>query len=108
MGIEPDDSALRKTLQGLRAITFFASPARRRELAKFTAPCLIVLGEHEALYDPHKAARRAEAMPQARVEIVPDAGHAAVFDRPAYINPIILGFLAEAEQGRGSAGRRPA
>lgn len=95
MGIPAAGNRLRKAWQGLRVIWFYASPAPRRELAQFTTPCLVVMGEKETLYNPQKAARRAASMPQAAVEIVPEAGHAAVFDRPDYINPIILDYLAQ-------------
>jgi len=94
MGIKPTDSWLRKMVQGLRVIRFFASPAPKKDLQRFTPDCLVVLGEHETLYNPEKAARRAALMPQARVEIVAGAGHAAIFDKPQVINPIILDFLA--------------
>lgn len=95
MGIGAHGSRLRKLLQGLRVIWFFASPAPRRELARVVPPCLVVMGEKETLYNPERAARRARLMPRATVEIVPEAGHAAVFDRPEYINPIILDYLAQ-------------
>lgn len=94
MGIDPNRSRLSKLVQGLKVIHFFSSPAAQKELAQFQRPCLIVMGEHESLYNPQKAAKRAQAIPQAQVEIVPGAGHAAIFDKPAYINPIILNFLS--------------
>lgn len=94
MGIPPEASRLRKFLAGSRVLTTLMSPLSKRELRKFTAPALVVMGEQETLYNPKKAARRAAEMPNARVTIVPDAGHAAVFDRPSTINPIILDFLA--------------
>lgn len=97
MGIDPDRSRLGKLASGTRVIRFFSSPAPAAELQRFRRPCLVVMGEHETLYNPEKAAKRARLMPRASVEIVPEAGHAAVFDRPEYINPIILDFLA----GRG-------
>lgn len=81
--------------QGLKVIHFFSSPAAQKELAHFQRPCLIVMGEHESLYNPQKAAKPAQAIPHARVEIVPEAAHAAIFDRPQNINPIILNFLCQ-------------
>lgn len=95
LGIDPDAPRLKKFWTGFRVIHLFASPAPRRELQALSVPCLIVIGEHETLYNPERAAKRAALIPQARVEIVPEAGHAAVFDRPAYINPIILDYLAQ-------------
>lgn len=94
MGIAPDASWLRKFLVGSRVLFTLTAPLSTNALRAFTPPVLVVLGEKETLYNPQKAAARAAAMPNSRVVIVPDAGHAAVFDRPEYINPIILDFLA--------------
>lgn len=94
MGMAPDASRLQKFSAGSRALAKFASAAPKRELEAYTVPTLVVMGENEALYDPAKAEARARLMPNAEVVIVPEAGHAAVFDRPEYINPIILDFLA--------------
>ncbi|MEZ4770758.1 MAG: alpha/beta hydrolase [Caldilineales bacterium] len=103
MGIDPQSSRATKALTGAQVIRFFASPAPKTELQRFEPPCLVVMGEHESLYNPQKAARRAELMPHATVEIVPEAGHAAVFDRPEYINPIILDFLASAPNSNSTS-----
>jgi pimeloyl-ACP methyl ester carboxylesterase len=99
LGIPSDASRLEKLRVGSSVIRRFASAAPERELRQFTTPCLVVMGENEALYNPEKAAARAAVMPNARVVIVPEAGHAAVFDRPEVINPIILEFLAEPSGG---------
>ena len=93
MGIDPQSSRWQKLRQGLRVVHFFTSPAKKSELAQFSAPCLVIMGEHESLYNPQKAARRAAAIPNAQVIIVPGAGHAAVFDKPEVINPVIIDFL---------------
>jgi pimeloyl-ACP methyl ester carboxylesterase len=95
MGIPDSGSRVRKFIQGARVIWFFASPAPGRELARIERPCLVVMGEKETLYNPQRAAKRARLMPRATVEIVPEAGHAAIFDRPEYINPVILEYLAQ-------------
>lgn len=95
MGMSADASHLEKFAVGSRVLARFASAVPESELRQFRTPALVVMGENEALYDPERAAKRAQAMPNARVVIVPDAGHAAVFDRPEYINSIILDFLAE-------------
>lgn len=95
MGMTADASHIEKFIVGARVLSKFASSTPESELRQFRQPALIVMGENEALYDPSKAAKRAQAIPNARVVIVPDAGHAAVFDRPDYINRIILDFLAE-------------
>ncbi len=95
MGMSADASHVEKFMVGSRVLSKFASAMPESELRQFRTPTLVVMGENEMLYDPEKAAKRAQAMPNARVVIVPDAGHAAVFDRPDYINAVILEFLAE-------------
>jgi pimeloyl-ACP methyl ester carboxylesterase len=95
MGMSADASHLEKFVVGSRVLAKFASAMPESELRQFRTPSLIVMGENEALYDPQKAAKRAARIPNARVVIVPEAGHAAVFDRPEVINPIILDFLGE-------------
>jgi pimeloyl-ACP methyl ester carboxylesterase len=95
LGIPAEASRLEKARVGSGVIRRFASAAPAAELRQFRVPCLVVMGENEALYNTDKAAGRAALMPNARVVIVPEAGHAAVFDRPEVINPIILDFLAE-------------
>lgn len=65
-------------------------------LRKFSVPGLIILGQHETLYDPIKMGNKAKKlMPDVRVEIVADAGHAAMYDRPEEANRIIDGFLRD-------------
>lgn len=63
-------------------------------LRKFAVPGLIILGQHETLYDPIKMGNKArKLMPDVRVDIVPNAGHAAMYDRPQEANRIIDEFL---------------
>lgn len=101
MGLSPEASRLQKVMTGWRVLAKFSTSTPERELAAYPVPTLVVMGENEALYDPQKAAARARLMPNAEVVIVPDAGHAAVFDRPEYINQIILDFLAAPLPGEG-------
>jgi pimeloyl-ACP methyl ester carboxylesterase len=63
-------------------------------LRRCHVPALLVLGEQELFYNPHKVARRALAlMPDLRVEIVPDASHGVISDRPDYLNPVLIEFF---------------
>ena len=93
MGIDPVWEKWRKIVQGIRVITFMMTPVGKRRLRRYTVPSLVVMGEHEALYNQERAGRRIRSLKNLRVEIIRDAGHAAVFDRPEVINPIIIDFL---------------
>jgi pimeloyl-ACP methyl ester carboxylesterase len=37
----------------------------------------------------------AEALPDGRCALIPDAGHAAHFEQPAIFDELVLGFLRE-------------
>ena len=56
---------------------------------------LFVWGDHEAFGGPDVARRAAELMPNARVEVVADAGHHPWLADAAGIARLLLGFLAE-------------
>lgn len=95
MGMHPDQNRLQKFWTELQTLRLIAAPAPPAELAAFQIPALVVLGEHEMLYSSAVAAKRAEMMPNADVVVVEGAGHAAIYDHPEVINPIILEFLAK-------------
>jgi pimeloyl-ACP methyl ester carboxylesterase len=66
------------------------------ELARIQAPLYLLLGEKEVCYNPRSAAERTRrVMTNASIEIVPDAGHLLVMERPEAVNPGILRFLRE-------------
>ena len=64
------------------------------ELGGIFAPVYLLFGEKEVCYNPCSAADRARrVMPNATVEIVPNAGHMLVMERPDFVNQRILQFL---------------
>lgn len=66
------------------------------KLAGISAPVYLLLGEKEVCYNPESAAKRARrVMPRASVEILPDAGHLLVMERPDAVNQRILAFLRD-------------
>lgn len=99
MGIPTEASKLKKFWAGLQVLRKFATPMPKKDLECLNVPAMIIMGEHEILYNPKVATRRAQIMPNARVEVIPDAGHAAIYDRPDYVNPLILSFLGESAGG---------
>jgi pimeloyl-ACP methyl ester carboxylesterase len=65
------------------------------ELRKIQTPTLLLIGDHEVIYKPERAIRRAtRMMPGLRAEIVPNANHNAEFTAPDFVNKKILDFLA--------------
>ena len=65
-----------------------------RRLHRVTAPALIVWGEHDRLVSPVYAEEFAARLADARVEIVPGAGHVPQLERLDVVAPLVLDFLA--------------
>ena len=63
------------------------------KLGRVTAPTLILFGEHDAVVPPANAELLASKLPNARVEILPYAGHFFPFETPQAANQVIADFL---------------
>lgn len=64
------------------------------ELQQIQAPTLLLLGDHEIIYDYKAAIKRAEKLiPDIETAVIPNAGHALSFDQPELVNQRILTFL---------------
>ena len=64
------------------------------ELRKIQTPILLLIGDHEVVYDPDQVIRRATRLvPNLRAEIVPNANHNAEYTAPDFVNEKILDFL---------------
>lgn len=64
-------------------------------LHSIAIPVLLVHGERDAGVPVGRARDAAAAIPDARLLVVPDAGHWVQRDRPTAVVPAMLGFLAE-------------
>lgn len=85
---------------GLRVLRRFFLSEPRSVLKRFSPPGLLVFGEHEVLYDPHKVSRRARKLiPHLETDVIAGAGHAAIYDRPDEVNARVIDYL----QADGSA-----
>jgi pimeloyl-ACP methyl ester carboxylesterase len=61
-------------------------------LTEIDVPTLIIVGEKDEPY--HDASRYMQSkIPGARLEFIPNAGHAANMDQPEAFNRVLLGFL---------------
>lgn len=64
------------------------------ELQSVKVPILLLLGEHEVIYDPQSAFNRASALvPGIEAEIIKHAGHVLSMEQPEYVNERVLRFL---------------
>jgi pimeloyl-ACP methyl ester carboxylesterase len=62
-------------------------------LAEIRQPTLVISGERDPLVLPRQARRAAEAIPNARLHIIPRALHTPMDDRPAAFQRALLDFL---------------
>lgn len=72
-------------------------PDRRGDLAKIAVPTLVIVGADDTITPPAEAQAMAEAIPNARLEVIPDAAHMAPYENHAAANAAILQFLQSLE-----------
>ena len=65
------------------------------DLHRIAAPTLVVAGELDLLKPRHYSEIIAGEIPDAEFAIIPQAGHAAMWERPGVFNSLVLGFLAK-------------
>jgi 2-succinyl-6-hydroxy-2,4-cyclohexadiene-1-carboxylate synthase len=79
----------------LRGMGSGAQPPIHGALARLGAPVCLAVGEEDLKFRT-LAAEMSQALPNARIEIVPEAGHSAHTDNPAAFLKLARRFLAEA------------
>lgn len=73
-----------------------ATPVRpsSQDLQKCQSPTLVLLGRHDSFCEPTAVLSRLSAnLPNRQIEIIPDAGHALIYEHPEMVNARILDFL---------------
>lgn len=63
-------------------------------LPNIDCPCLVVVGEHDVISSPEEMRQIAAAVPGARFEVIPAAGHMAPTEQPDAFNQILESFLS--------------
>jgi pimeloyl-ACP methyl ester carboxylesterase len=71
-----------------------ARPDRTAALAGIAVPTLVLVGAEDVITPPAESRAMAEALPDARLVVVPEAGHVAPLENPAASDAAILEFLA--------------
>ena len=56
-----------------------------RDVARITAPSLVIYGQHDRLVDPRAAGRAAHVFADARIVVLPRTGHVAQMERPGLV-----------------------
>ncbi|HEV2783435.1 MAG TPA: 3-oxoadipate enol-lactonase [Actinophytocola sp.] len=62
-------------------------------LGSITAPTLVIAGAQDPATPPDHARRLADGIPEARLEILPDAAHLANVEQPEAVTRLLLDFL---------------
>jgi 3-oxoadipate enol-lactonase len=77
---------------------------RRYDLAKvrerLTMPILCIEGEEDALIVPDMIRMLVKTLPNARLALVPGAGHSVYFEKAAVFNQLVHDFLREVGHGQ--------
>lgn len=81
------------TVRGPRAALRQEWEARAPRL---TCPTLVVWGRDDRVLPPHHATAAKRLLPHARVEMIADAGHLVMLERPSEFSHVLLAFLSEA------------
>ena len=82
-----------------------ARPDGRPTLAAYEGPLLVLVGSEDRVTPPEYAREMHSLVPGSRLEVVPDAGHCAPFEKPETVNAILAAWIADCE-GQEVAGRR--
>jgi pimeloyl-ACP methyl ester carboxylesterase len=69
-------------------------PAVAPELGRISAPTLVATGEHDKPTPPHRGRRIAAAVPGARFELIPGAGHSSSLEQPAAVTTLVRDFVS--------------
>ncbi len=84
------EHVLVRCLEGMRE-----RPDSREVLARVAVPTLVVVGAADRVTPPETARAMAEALPRARLVIVPDVGHLPMLEAPEATAAAVRDFLLE-------------
>lgn len=76
-------------------------------LADVRIPTLVLVGEHDGVTPVEASRELASAIPGARVEVIPGAGHLANQEQPQAFNDLLRAFLDQAETRTASSAHLP-
>jgi 3-oxoadipate enol-lactonase len=68
-------------------------PDSTPQLRSINVPVQIIVGEHDEITPPGDARLLARAIPGARMEVIPGAGHVPNLEQPVAFNRVLEGFL---------------
>jgi pimeloyl-ACP methyl ester carboxylesterase len=80
----------------------FARGSVLEQLHRITTPTLVMVGEHDRATPPVCARRIAEAIPGARLEVIPRAAHLCTVDAAEAVNAVLVPFIRAQHSGARS------
>lgn len=69
----------------------------RERLAAVEQPTLLVVGREDRIVDPHQAIEAARLLPQGRLVVLENCGHAPQMEQPETVNRLIVDFLTSSQ-----------
>ena len=97
-GYSREDPVFEQMIVGMinmRHVSFMRPVFVDEEFKQMTAPTLLLIGDHEIMYEPQKALDCATRLiPNLQVELILDANHMLNSDQPERVDARILKFLA--------------
>ncbi len=73
-------------------------PDSTARLAEIHVPTLVIVGDEDVLTPPREARAMVDAIPGARLEIIPGAGHLTNLERPAAFTCAVRDFVAALQE----------
>ena len=105
-GLPYDATSLARAARTLVAETLRPAPfSLWRAAGRVTAPSLVLFAEDDRLVSPRLAGRARRAFGNARVAVLPEAGHIAQMERPDVVAGLFRELVAQA-RAAGNSGRR--
>jgi 4,5:9,10-diseco-3-hydroxy-5,9,17-trioxoandrosta-1(10),2-diene-4-oate hydrolase len=82
--------------EGMKRFTSWLGQRRRfsnKQLALVTAPTLVLWGDDDRTFPVDYGKRAARLIPEARLEVIEDAGHVCFWDQAESTNKLLVEFL---------------
>jgi pimeloyl-ACP methyl ester carboxylesterase len=83
-------------MMNMKNVSFMRPVFSDEELKRMEVPTLLLVGDHEIMYEPRKALERACGLiPNLQAELIPNAIHLLNSDQPFIVDECILKFLCK-------------